>query len=209
VPGHDIIVIGASAGGVEALQKIASALPARLEAAIFVVLHVGAEATSALPAILRRAGPLPANHAINNEPIGYGRIYIAPPDFHLVLRDGAVRVIHGPRENRCRPAVDPLFRSAAITYGRRVIGVVLSGALDDGTAGLLAIKVQGGIAVVQDPDDALVPGMPRNALEYVKVDHCLPVSEIGPLLARLAPVTPASRPATPDTGRGFLQPRSS
>ena len=186
MPGHDIIVIGASAGGVEALQTIASALPSRLEAAVFVVLHVTAEATSALPAILNRAGPLPAHHAINNERISYGRIYIAQPDFHLVLRDGHVRVVHGPRENRSRPAIDPLFRSAAIIYGPRVVGVVLSGALDDGTAGLLAIKAQRGLAIVQDPDDALVPGMPRSALEYVKVDHTVPVAEIGPLLVRLA-----------------------
>jgi two-component system, chemotaxis family, protein-glutamate methylesterase/glutaminase len=186
MPGHDIIVIGASAGGVEALQTIVKDLPSEFEAAIFVVLHVTAEATSALPAILRRAGSLPAHHAINNEPIRTGRIYIAPPDFHVVLRNGMVQVVHGPRENRSRPAVDPLFRSAAIAYGPRVIGVVLSGALDDGTAGLLAIKVQGGISVVQDPDDALVPGMPRSALEYVSVDHCVPVSEIGRLLVRLA-----------------------
>jgi two-component system, chemotaxis family, protein-glutamate methylesterase/glutaminase len=186
VPGHDIIVIGASAGGVEALQEIASTLPPDFQAAVFVVLHVTAEATSALPAILRRAGPLPASHAVNNEPIRYGRLYIAPPDFHLVLCDGAVRVVHGPRENRSRPAVDPLFRSAAITYGPRVIGVVLSGALDDGTAGLLAIKAQAGVAVVQDPDDAVVSGMPRSALEYVNVDYCAPLTEIGPLLVRLA-----------------------
>ncbi len=186
MPGHDIIVIGASAGGVEALQTIAKALPAHLDAAVFVVLHVTSEATSALPAILNRAGPLQAHHAINNEPISHRRIYVAQPDFHLVLRDGQVRVVHGPRENRSRPAIDPLFRSAAIIYGPRVVGVILSGALDDGTAGLRAIKAQGGIAVVQDPDDAVVSGMPRSAIEYVAVDHILPVAEIGPLLARLA-----------------------
>jgi two-component system, chemotaxis family, protein-glutamate methylesterase/glutaminase len=212
VPGHDIIVIGASAGGVGALQKIAGTLPPDFQAAVFVVLHVTAEATSALPAILRRAGPLPAHHAINNEPIVSGRIYIAPPDFHLMLRDGLVRVVHGPRENRSRPAVDPLFRSAAITYGPRVIGTVLSGALDDGTAGLLAVKTHGGLAVVQDPDDALVSGMPRSALAYVQVDYCVPVAEIGPLLGRLArePVTAGVRKPSPrlrmEAGMPTLEP---
>jgi two-component system, chemotaxis family, protein-glutamate methylesterase/glutaminase len=197
VTGHDIIVIGASAGGVEALQKIVSRLPPQFDAAVFVVLHVTAEATSALPAILNRAGPLPAHHAINKERISYGRIYVAQPDFHLVLRDGQVRVVHGPRENRSRPSVDPLFRSAAIIYGSRVVGVVLSGALDDGTAGLLAIKAQGGLAIVQDPDDALVAGMPRSALEYVQVDYTVPVAEIGPLLVRLAHEPAATSGPTP------------
>ena len=184
--GHDIIVIGASAGGIEALQRIVGGLPAKLDAAVFVVVHMMAEATSNLPEILSRAGPLRAHHAINREPVSYGRIYVAPPDLHLVLKSGVVRVVHGPRENRSRPAVDPLFRSAAIAYGPRVIGVVLSGALDDGTAGLLAIKAQGGLAVVQDPEDALVSGMPRSALEYVTVDHSAKAAEIGPLLTRLS-----------------------
>jgi two-component system, chemotaxis family, protein-glutamate methylesterase/glutaminase len=209
--GHDIIVIGASAGGVEALQRIASALPGDLQAAVFVVVHVTAEATSALPAILGRAGPLRAHHAISGEPIVYSRIYVAPPDLHLVLRDGKVRVVHGPRENRSRPAVDPLFRSAAVTYGPRVVGVVLSGALDDGTAGLMAIKAQGGIAVVQDPDDALIPGMPRNALEYVRVDYSVPVAEIGPLLVRLtrqgtAKTPPPSHRLATESGMATLEP---
>jgi two-component system chemotaxis response regulator CheB len=192
---RDIIVMGASAGGVEALQRVVAGLPQNLPAAVFVVLHVTAEGTSALPAILARAGPLPANHAVNGEVVSYGRIYVAPADFHMVLRGGVVRVVHGPRENRSRPALDPLFRTAAVSYGERVIGVVLSGALDDGTAGLYAIKRQGGLAIVQDPGDALSSGMPRSALEYVQVDHLAPASEIGPLLSRLVrEATPASIP---------------
>jgi two-component system, chemotaxis family, protein-glutamate methylesterase/glutaminase len=194
---HDIIVIGASAGGVEALMKLVKALPVDLEAAVFVVIHVTAEATSTLPAILRRAGPLPAHHALDGEAIAFQRIYVAPPDNHMVLRDGRVRIVHGPRENRSRPAIDPLFRSAAITYGSRVIGVVLSGSLDDGTAGLYAIKSQGGLAIVQDPDDALVPGMPRNALENMKVDYRVPVAEMGELLATLTRRPAGTAPPPP------------
>lgn len=182
---RDIIVIGTSAGGVEALQRLTAGLPRDLRAAMFIVMHVTAEGTSALPAILQRSGPVPAHHAINGEAISYGRIYVAPPDFHMILRDGVVRVVHGPRENRSRPAVDPLFRSAALTYGSRVIGIVLSGALDDGTAGLHAIKTRGGLTIVQDPEDALVVGMPRSAMEYVQVDYIRRAAEIGPLLREL------------------------
>jgi two-component system chemotaxis response regulator CheB len=194
---RDIVVIGASAGGVEALQRLTAGLRPDLRAAIFVVMHVTAEGTSALPAILQRSGPMPARHAINGESMSDGRIYVAPPDFHLILRDGLVRVVHGPRENRSRPAVDPLFRSAALSYGPRVIGVVLSGALDDGTAGLYAIKARGGVAIVQDPHDALVSGMPRSALEYVTVDHVLPAADIGSLLNDVTRESVADRMAPP------------
>jgi two-component system chemotaxis response regulator CheB len=196
---RDIVVIGSSAGGVEALSTIVRELPADLKAAVFIVQHITPEATSILPEILRRAGRVPAHHAVDGEPIAYGRIYVAPPDNHLVLRDGVVRIVHGPRENRSRPAVDPLFRSAAVSYGTRVIGVVLSGALDDGTAGLYAIKARGGLAIVQDPADALIPSMPRSALEYVSVDHRVPADEIGPLLARVTsqPVAASAPPPTP------------
>ena len=208
---HDIIVIGASAGGVAALQTLAAALPANLEAAVFVVMHVTAEATSTLPAILTRSGSLAAHHALDGEAIAYQRIYVAPPDNHMILRDGRVRIVHGPRENRTRPAIDPLFRSAALTYGARVVGVVLSGALDDGTAGLYAIKAQGGLAIVQDPDDALVPGMPRNALEYVAVDYCVPVAEIGRVLAqvtrqRAEVAAPPSQRLVAESGITTLEP---
>jgi two-component system, chemotaxis family, protein-glutamate methylesterase/glutaminase len=184
--GHDIIVVGASAGGVEALVEVVSRLPVRLPAAVFIVLHIPTHIPSLLPEILSRAGPLVAHHPEDGEKIKYGHIYVAPPDYHLLVEREHVSVTHGPRENRHRPAVDPLFRSAARAYGPRVVGVVLSGALDDGTAGLLAVKRRGGVAVIQDPESALYPSMPQSALEHVEVDYCLPVSEIGPLLARLA-----------------------
>lgn len=192
--GHDIIVIGASAGGVETLAQVAQDLPADLAAAVFIVLHVPAHGVSALPSILSRRGPLPAVHPADGEPIQSGRIYIAPPDHHLLVKHGHVRVTRGPAENGHRPAVDPLFRSAARYYGPRVIGVVLSGTLDDGTAGLQAVKQRGGLAVVQDPDEALFSGMPRSAVENVSVDQILPLAEIGPALARLA-----HTPAPPQT----------
>lgn len=182
---RDIVTIGASAGGVEALMKIAKTLPADLPAAVFVVLHMPPDGFSILPSLLERAGALPASHPENGEPIRRGRIYVAPPDHHLMLHDGRIRVVHGPRENRYRPAVDPLMRSAAQFYGPRSIGVILSGSLDDGTAGLLALKRRGGIAIVQDPEDALFPGMPNSALSIVKVDYCLPLDEIGPSITRL------------------------
>ena len=185
MPQHDCIVIGASTGGVEALAALVGKLPANLQAAVFVVVHIPPQATSVLPAILERAGTLPAAHAIDGEPMKTGRIYVAPPDFHLLVERGYVWVMRGPKENRNRPAVDPLFRSAARAYGPRVVGVILTGALNDGTAGLLAIKRRGGIAVVQDPTDAFFPSMPESALEYVDADHCLPLAEIGPVLARL------------------------
>jgi two-component system, chemotaxis family, protein-glutamate methylesterase/glutaminase len=186
VANRDIIVVGASAGGVEALIKVMRGLPADLPAAVFVVLHMPSDGSSALPAILDRAGPLPARHPANGEPIRAGHVYVAPPDHHLVVHPGEVRVVHGPRENRHRPAVDRLFRSAAQAYGPRVAGVILSGTMNDGTAGLLAVKRHGGLAVVQDPHDALYSGMPTSALAYVDVDHVLPVVEIGPRLAELA-----------------------
>lgn len=188
---HDIVVAGASTGGVEALMRLVGGLPDDLPAAVFVVLHLSPQSPSHLPEILSRAGPLPARHPADGERMRRGQIYVAPPDRHLLVERGRVRVVRGPRENRHRPAVDPLFRSAALAYGPRVIGVVLTGALDDGTAGLLAIKQRGGIAVVQDPAEALIPSMPASALEYVKVDYCLPLGEMAPLLARLV-TTPAA-----------------
>jgi two-component system chemotaxis response regulator CheB len=188
--GHDIIVVGASAGGVEALQVLMRGLPADLPAAVFVVLHMSADAPSLLPQILNRAGPLPVAAAVDNERIVPGRVYVAVPDRHLLIERGRVCLVRGPKENRARPSVDPLFRSAARDYGSRVIGVVLTGALDDGTSGLQAIKARGGLTVVQDPAEALYAGMPGSAAEHVAVDYCMPLTEIPALLARLA-VEPA------------------
>jgi two-component system, chemotaxis family, protein-glutamate methylesterase/glutaminase len=200
MPNHDIVVVGASAGGVEALIGVAASLPAELPAAVFVVLHVPPTGTSALPDILRRSGPLPASHVKDGEPIEHGRIYVAPPDHHLLIRPGHVHLTRGPQENGHRPAVDPLLRSAAREYATRVVGVVMSGALDDGSAGLVAVKSRGGLAVVQDPADALYSGMPVNALQHVAVDHVLPAAAIGELLARLAsePVPEPPGPAPTD-----------
>lgn len=182
---RNIIVIGCSVGGVEALQRLVSALPKHFHAAIFVVLHLAPESTSVLPEILMRAGSLPACHPKDGEPIRPGRIYVAPPDHHLVIEDGKVRVSHGPRENRHRPAVDPLFRSAARSYGPRVIGVVLTGSLDDGTAGILAIKKRGGIAIVQEPAEAFCGDMPRSAMDAAPVDYVAPIDRIPELLQQL------------------------
>jgi len=183
--GLDRVVIGASAGGIEALSQLVAKLPADLPAAVFVVLHVAAGTPSALPAILRRRGPLPAAHPDHGEEIRPGRVYVAPPDHHLLIENDQVLLGRGPRENRVRPAIDVLFRSAALGYGPRVIGVVLTGYLDDGAAGLLAIKQRGGLAIVQDPQDAACSAMPLAALAAVTPDHVVPISEMGALLAEL------------------------
>jgi two-component system chemotaxis response regulator CheB len=189
---HDLVVIGASAGGLHALQTLMAGLPAELPAAVLIVLHLGN--ASHLAHILGRAGHLPVRDAANGEPIKRGQIYVAPPGVHLLVHDGHLLLRRGPRENMCRPAIDPLFRSAAATYGSRAIAVVLSGALNDGAAGLDAVKRCGGLAVVQDPEDATVPDMPRSALRRVAVDHCLPIAEMADLLTRLvaAPAGEAS-----------------
>jgi two-component system, chemotaxis family, protein-glutamate methylesterase/glutaminase len=186
VQGRDIIVIGASAGGVEALGVIVAGLPADFPASVFVVLHSSADSPNVLAAILDRAGPLAARYAADRERIVPGRVYVAPADHHLVIEPTRVRLTRGPKENRFRPAIDPLFRSAAQVYGPRVVGVILTGSLDDGTSGLLAIKRLGGTAVVQDPREAFAPSMPRSAMEHVSVDYCLPLGEIAPQLVRLA-----------------------
>jgi two-component system chemotaxis response regulator CheB len=181
----DIIVVGASAGGIEALRVLAGGLPADLPASLFVVLHTSPESPAMLADILDRSGSLPALSPKDGDRIRPGTIYVAPPDRHLLIEPNLMRVTRGPKENRFRPAVDPLFRSAAQTYGPRVVGVILTGYLDDGTAGLWTVKQLGGTAVVQDPADALVPSMPLNAVTHVKVDYCLPLDEIAPLLVRL------------------------
>jgi two-component system chemotaxis response regulator CheB len=184
--GKDIIVIGASAGGIDVIRTIVSALPEHFHGSVFIVVHSAADAPGVLHTIFGAAGPLPAAIARNGERISGGRIYVAKPDHHLIIEPGRIRLTKGPRENRFRPAVDPLFRSAAQTYGPRVVGIVLSGGLDDGTSGLWAVKQLGGTAVVQDPHEALVASMPQSAIQHVRVDHVLPAAEIAPLLVRLA-----------------------
>lgn len=184
---RSIVVIGCSVGGVEALQKIVAGLPQNFPAAIFVVLHLSPESHSVLPDILNRAGKLPAKHPSQREHVRQGHIYVAPPDHHIILEDSRIVLSRGPRENRHRPALDPLFRSAARVYGRQVIGIVLTGSLDDGTVGLHTIKKAGGLAIVQDPADALCAQMPRSAIEHVEVDYVVPVAEIPALLAELVP----------------------
>lgn len=190
---RDIIVFGASAGGIEAVTAVTTALPREIAASIFVVVHTAAYHASLLPSLLRDKGPFPATHAIHGEKIVSGHIYVAPPDNHMTLHDDAIRVVRGPKENGHRPAVDPLFRSAARVYGARVIGVVLSGSLDCGSAGLMAIKAAGGTAVVQHPNDALAADMPINALRHVNVDHVVPLADLAPLLAHLV-ATPVEGP---------------
>jgi two-component system, chemotaxis family, protein-glutamate methylesterase/glutaminase len=193
----DIVVVGASAGGMEALQKLVSRLPGDFPGSVFVVWHLAPGAKSMLPQVLSRAGPLPALNPEDGDRIEPGCIYVAPNDHHMLLEKGTIRVARGPKENRFRPAVDPLFRSAAYIYGPRVIGVVLTGALDDGTAGLWTIKLRGGTAIVQEPSDAQVRSMPLNALDNVEVDHKLPALEIGALLGRLAREQAGPAPRVP------------
>ena len=182
---RNIIVIGASSGGFSVIRELIRSLPGDIEAAIFIVWHMAPDIEGILPQSLNKLSTLHAANAIDHEPIVNGRIYVAPPDRHLLLEKNEVRVTRGPKENRFRPAVDPLFRSAAYVFGARVIGIILSGALDDGTAGLWSIKQRGGIAIVQHPAEAEVPGMPESALREVNVDYTLRTSEMGPLLTKL------------------------
>jgi two-component system chemotaxis response regulator CheB len=197
---HDILLLGASAGGVDALATLCRGLPGDLPAAVLVVQHIAPTTRSVMPEILSRAGHLPALHARDGERFQTGHVYIAPPDHHLLVsEDGRhLRLRRGPVENRVRPAIDALFRSAAVACGPRVVGVVLSGLLDDGTAGLRAVKACGGVSVVQDPADAAWPDMPRNALEGDSPDYCVPLAGMAALLDRLArsPAGPG-RPVPP------------
>jgi two-component system, chemotaxis family, protein-glutamate methylesterase/glutaminase len=194
---NQIVVIGASGGGIEVLRTLAAALPAMFPAPICIVLHTAPQSPGILDEILSRAGPLPATNAINGERLQPGHIYVAPPDCHLLVEPGRLRVTKGPKENRFRPAIDPLFRSAAQVYGPGTIGVLLTGSLDDGTAGLWTVKQLGGAAIVQDPADALFPGMPQHAIDHVKIDHVVPSAEIPPLLVRLTAVPVEARPVEP------------
>ncbi|HEY1304658.1 MAG TPA: chemotaxis protein CheB [Vicinamibacterales bacterium] len=194
-----LVVIGGSAGGIEALRTLASNLPEDFSAPICVVLHTAPDSPGLLPSILARSGALPAEHATSGVRMQPGHFYVAPPDHHLMIEPGALQLTKGPRENRFRPAIDPLFRSAAQTYGPAVIGVLVSGGLDDGTAGLHSIKRLGGATVIQDPGEALYPSMPANAARHVAIDYCVPMAEMGPLLTQLAdrPLPGAPRPETP------------
>lgn len=194
---RDVIVVGLSAGGLGPLRGLAADLPHDLGAALFVVQHIGAR-RSRLAEVLAAAGPLPAAWAADGEAIQACRIYIAPPDHHLLVEPGRVRLSRGPRENRTRPAADPLFRSAARAYGPRVVGVILSGMLGDGTAGFAEIKRRGGTTVVQDPDEAEFPSMPLSALLHTSVDHRLPAAAMADLLARLAGRRSAGRAGRPE-----------
>ncbi len=196
--GHDIVVIGGSAGALEALREALEGLPARLPAAVFIVIHTGATVPSVLSDILNRASLLPVVFAGDGEPIRPGRVYCAPTDQHLLVHRGVVRVVHGPKENGFRPAIDPLFRSAAKSYGGRVIGVILSGALDDGVAGLMEIKQRGGLAIVQNPEEALLPSMPLAALKHVEVDHISTAEDLPALLARLVKVPAVAEEVMPN-----------
>lgn len=212
-----IIVIAASAGGVSALRFLAAALPLTMPAPVLVVLHIGAH-RSYLSEILSAAGRLPAKHGDDGETIRAGRIYIAPPDHHMIVADGRLLLSRGPKVNWARPAIDPLFRSAAESHGPGVAGVVLTGNLNDGTLGLVEIKRRGGVAVVQDPDEAAIPDMPRSAATHVAVDHCVQLAEIPKLLLELTggktgkevpmPTTPsdAEREAGKTSAREFVRP---
>lgn len=186
MPRSDIFVIGASSGGVEALTEIAKNLPADFPGSLFVVLHMPARTRSFLPEILMRAGDLPAIHPVDGSPIERGRIYLAPPDHHLVIERGHVHLSLGPKEQHHRPCINVTFRSAALAYGNRVVGVVLTGELDDGTAGLWEIKRRGGVAVVQNPEEAAFPSMPLSALREIEADHIAKLCSMGELFARLA-----------------------
>ncbi|MEO6525327.1 MAG: chemotaxis protein CheB [Gemmatimonadaceae bacterium] len=182
---RDVIVIGGSAGAVGALLRLVGGLPSALSARVFVTVHIPPTSASVLPALLARAGALPAKHPVDGEVTRRGVIYVAPPDFHLLVVRGGVRVERGPPENGCRPAVDPLFRSAAASYGARVVGVVVSGNLRDGSTGAEEIHAAGGMIVVQAPDDSQYPGMPRSTLASVPAATVLPLDSIAGHLAQL------------------------
>ncbi|MEV8376713.1 chemotaxis protein CheB [Kribbella sp. NPDC056861] len=202
---RDLVVIGASAGGVEALRNLVSVLPADLPAGVLIVLHLPAGATSMLAGILTAAGRLPATVAEHGAQIEAGHLYVAPPDRHLLIDDSGLVLSDRPAENGHRPGIDALFRSAALTGGPRVVGIILSGVLDDGTAGLVAIKARGGLAIVQDPEDAAYRGMPDSALANVGVDQVLPAVMIGRQLAGI--LVQSTGLICPDCGKASGRPR--
>lgn len=202
---RDIIVVGASAGGITALTDMLKSIEKNFKATIFVVLHLPASSPSALPAILTRAGVLKAYHPVDGDLIKEGVVYVAPPDHHLILDGNRVLVKKGPKENNFRPSIDALFRSAAYVYGPRVIGIVLSGLLNDGTSGLWTVKRLGGTTIIQEPEEADYPNMPLNVLEYVKVDHAISASAMGPLLKGLTTKRAAKKPKITKEELAFLK----
>ncbi len=183
---HDTIVVGASAGGVQALTELVNGLAPDLPAAVLIVLHVSADVPSYMPSILSRSTRLPVAHAVEGEEITTGRVYVAPPDHHLLIERQYIRIVHGPKENLHRPSIDALFRSAARWAGPRTIGVVLTGARDDGAAGMYAIKQRGGISIVQDPAEAPFPSMPLSVMQRMKVDYSSRLADIALLLNKLS-----------------------
>lgn len=180
-----VVVIGASAGGHTALQQLVSKLPEDYAPPVFIVMHLGAHDIN-LPQLLQKSSHLPVRYAMDNERIAPGMIRVAPPDHHLLLNNEVMRLSRAAKENFARPAIDPLFRTAAFTHHENVVGIVLTGNLDDGTVGLQAIKAYGGIAIVQDPATAEAQDMPRSALDHVEVDYCLPLDAIADKLVELA-----------------------
>jgi two-component system, chemotaxis family, protein-glutamate methylesterase/glutaminase len=198
------VVIGASAGGVQVLTRLASGLPPDLGAAVCIVLHVAPSSPSMLAKILDRAGPLPCRAARDGDRLHSGLILVAPPDHHLAIEDGHVRLTVGPRENGHRPAIDVLFRSAAEALDSRVVGVILSGTRDDGSAGLAQIKATGGVAIVQDPDEATYSGMPASAIANVRVDAIVTSDRLARTIVAMvkgedpSPDTPSEQPPDPD-----------
>jgi two-component system chemotaxis response regulator CheB len=196
---RDIVVIGASAGGVQALMRVVSTLPPGFPASVFVVVHTSPSGPGMLDKILNRVDGHRARYARDGMKIEGNAIYIAPPDRHLLVEDGTIHINSGPKQNRSRPAIDALFRSAAAAYGERVIGVVLTGYLDDGSAGLAMIKKAGGVAIVQDPEDAQVSGMPEQAIQRADPDYCLSLDEIPGVLERLVGDTSST------SQRGFME----
>ncbi len=187
-----IVVIGSSAGGIEALSLLVPQFGADFPAPILLVQHLPTDTPSMLPRILARFDGLKARFPQDHDPLTPGTIYVAPRDQHMLIQDGHVRLTFGPEENRSRPSVDPLFRSAAMTYSSNVMGIILSGMMNDGSSGLLAIKRCGGTAMVQTPDEAAYPMMPQSALDHAPVDHCVPIEEMGEILRQWvhAPLQP-------------------
>jgi two-component system, chemotaxis family, protein-glutamate methylesterase/glutaminase len=184
--GMRLIAVGASAGGVRALRTLVGGFSDDLDAIVLVAIHIAPSSPGYLPEILSRAGPLPCQHPAQGQRLQRARVYVAPPDQHMLVDGvGSIRLSRGPKENRSRPAIDPLFRSAALAYGPRAIGVILTGNLDDGTSGLLAVKQCGGTTVIQDPADAEAPSMPSSAARHVEIDHQVPLAAMASLLVEL------------------------